>query len=204
MNYEILFAFLIGMIILAASPGPGVFASVAKAISEGFVASLYLIGGLVVGDIIYLVLAIIGMSTIAIALGEFFFTVKIIGGIYLIYLGYKSFTTKGAIKKIDKNKTSKSKWQNFITGFLVTLGNPKPILFYASVLPTLINFEEVKFAEIFMMVFLIALVSFVVVGGYAYFASLGRKFITNTRIEKRINRASGVVMGATGTYIILK
>ncbi|HSR16654.1 MAG TPA: LysE family transporter [Ignavibacteriaceae bacterium] len=65
MNINILLAFLFGMILLAASPGPGVFASMSKAIAEGFTASLYLIGGLVLGDIIFLLLAVFGLSAVA-------------------------------------------------------------------------------------------------------------------------------------------
>lgn len=204
MNYEILFAFLVGMVILAASPGPGVFASVAKAISSGFIDSLWVISGLVVGDIIFLVLAILGMSTISIFMGELFFIIKIIGGCYLIYLGIKSFRSKTLIAEIETKIEKKSNSQNFTVGFLVTMGNPKPILFYASVLPSIINFEEVLYSEVLVMILLIAIVSFIVLGGYCYFASLSRKLITTSKAAKRFNRGAGAVMTATGIYVITK
>ena len=53
MNFEILIAFLFGMVILSATPGPGVLASVSTALSKGFKASLFFISGLVIGDIIF-------------------------------------------------------------------------------------------------------------------------------------------------------
>jgi threonine/homoserine/homoserine lactone efflux protein len=65
MSINILLAFLFGMILLAASPGPGVFASMSKAIAEGFASSLFLIAGLVLGEIIFILLVVCGLTAAA-------------------------------------------------------------------------------------------------------------------------------------------
>ena len=153
MDYELLAGFLAGMIILSATPGPGVFASMSKAVSDGFKSSLFFIGGLVIGDSIFLILALIGMSAISKVLGEMFFIIKIAGGAYLIFLGIKAF------RKTQHNiepgtKVKKNKYQTILSGLFLTLGNPKPILFYASVLPTIINFSKVRLTDILMMIIL--------------------------------------------------
>jgi threonine/homoserine/homoserine lactone efflux protein len=211
MNINILIAFLFGMIILSATPGPGVFASMSKAISNGFTASLYLIGGLVIGDIIFLLLALFGLSAIAKIMGWMFLFIKIIGGIYLIYLGIKIFRSVLLKENIEGQKEDQSRqsgaitdnrFQTFLGGFVVTLGNPKPILFYASVLPTIINFNEVKPLEVFIMVLLIALVSFIVLGTYSCVASLSHKLNINGRWNKRINQVAGIVMMVAGLLVI--
>ncbi len=141
MDYEILAGFLAGMIILSATPGPGVFASMSKAVSDGFKSSLFFIGGLVIGDSIFLIFAVIGMLAISKILGEMFFVIKIAGGVYLIFLGIKAFCKKH-FNLCLKIEIKKNNFQTILSGLLVTLGNSKPILFYASVLSTIIFFQK--------------------------------------------------------------
>jgi threonine/homoserine/homoserine lactone efflux protein len=203
MNYEILAGFLAGMIVLSATPGPGVFASMSKAVSDGFKSSLFFIGGLVIGDSIFLILAIVGMSAISKVLGEMFFIIKIAGGIYLIFLGIKTFRKKDFNLNF-KAGPKKNNLQTILSGLLITLGNPKPVLFYASVLPTIINFSKINLVDVLIMILLIALVSFAVLGPYCYFASLSRKLFIKEKAQKRINKSAGVIMSATGAYIVLK
>jgi threonine/homoserine/homoserine lactone efflux protein len=203
MNYQILLPFLIGMIILAASPGPGVFASMARAVSEGFQSSLFFIGGLVCGDIIFLLLALLGLSVIAKVLGTLFILIRIVGGLYLIYLGIKMFRSKRFQFNLN-NKGKFSRSQSYIGGFLTTMGNPKPVLFYASVLPTIINFNDVRITDAVIMIILIALVSFLVLGTYSYIASLSHKIKMSDNLQKGINQIAGIVMMLIGFYVIIK
>jgi len=201
MNTNVLVPFLISMIILAATPGPGVVASMAKAMAEGFKASLYFIGGLVAGDMIFLLLAIFGLSAVAQIMGRMFLLVKIIGGLYLMVLGVKIFRSV-QVQIRNQTKPDNTRFQTFVSGFLVTMGNPKPILFYASVLPTIINFKEVRPLDVLIMITLIALVSFSVVGTYSYVASLSNKVPMSSAWQKRINQTAGLVMITVGLFVI--
>ena len=203
MNVNLLITFLIGMVVLAATPGPGVFGAIAKAAAEGFKMSLFFIGGLVLGDIIFLSLALLGLSTIAKMLGEMFIVIKIAGGIYLVYLGIRMFRSSLISTNITTKK-DESKWQTLISGLLLTLGNPKPILFYASVLPTIINFSEVRLTDALLMMALIAFVSFSVLGMYSYIASLSHKIRMNEKMQTMINQASGIIMAAVGIVVMVK
>ena len=72
--------FSVAMLVLAASPGPGVFATVARALASGFRPSLAVISGIVLGDVIFLLFAAFGLSMVARVLGNLFFIVKICGG----------------------------------------------------------------------------------------------------------------------------
>jgi len=202
MNYEILLAFSIGMIILAATPGPGVLASISRAISEGFKSALFFIGGLVIGDILFFLLAIIGMTTISRLMGQLFFLVKIIGGIFLVYLGINNILKRKS--KISHNKLKYTKSKSLTGGLLVTLGNPKPILFYASIVPTIIDINQINFYEIFAFILIITIVSFVVVGLYCYLSIVSKSIIAQQKYQDKLNIVSGFVMIAVGLYIILK
>ena len=90
-----------------------------------------------------------------------------------------------------------------MSGLLLTLGNPKPILFYASVLPTIINFNEVRFTDALLMMAILVLVSFSVVGTYSYIASLSHKIRMSGKMQKRTNQVAGLVMIAVGIYIMI-
>ena len=202
MNYQLLLAFTIGMLVLAASPGPGVVASISRAISHGFKSSLFVIAGLAIGDVIFLSLALLGMSTISKLMGDFFFLIKIAGGLYLIYLGIKSFFSAASELHTSGSSTGGDAYKTFLSGFLVTMGNPKPILFYASVVPTIINIKDVHITEALMMMAIIVAVSFLVLGTYCYLASLSGKLIGGKSAQKYFNYISGVLMAGVGVYIL--
>jgi threonine/homoserine/homoserine lactone efflux protein len=202
MNINLLIAFLIGMTILAATPGPGVFGSMAKAIAEGFKMSLFFIGGLVLGDIIFFTLALLGLSAIEKILGSMFLVIRIAGGLYLVYLGVMMFRSSRVSTNV-KAKHEENKCQTVMSGLLLTLGNPKPILFYASVLPTIIDFNKIRFTDALLMIALITLVSFSVVGTYSYIASLSHKIRMSGKMQIRLNQAAGFVMTAVGIFVII-
>lgn len=69
--YTIL-AFSGAMFLLALTPGPGVFATISRAMASGFNNAAFVVAGIVLGDIVYLLFAIFGLSVIAIVLGDFF------------------------------------------------------------------------------------------------------------------------------------
>ncbi|OGU35439.1 MAG: hypothetical protein A2068_07920 [Ignavibacteria bacterium GWB2_35_6b] len=204
MSIELLLAFTTGMIILSASPGPGVFSTLAEALSNGFKSGMYFLTGLVIGDIIFLLLAVFGLSFISILLGEFFIFIKITGGIYLIYLGSKMWRSRNFDFNVGKKTNNKNKFQKIIAGLLVTLGNPKAIIFYASLLPTIIDLKNIKMMEIVAIVFIVAIVSYAVIGTYCYLALKAKLFVKNEKTISKINKTAGAVMAGAGTYIIIK
>ena len=92
MPVDVFITFSTAMLILALTPGPGVFASVSQALSSGFRSAFPLIGGLILGDLCFLTLAVFGLSAVAHVLGDLFFLIKLAGGAYLIWLGWRMWT----------------------------------------------------------------------------------------------------------------
>jgi threonine/homoserine/homoserine lactone efflux protein len=103
-----------------------------------------------------------------------------------------------------KTNREENKWQTWVSGFLLTLGNPKPILFYASVLPTIINFNEVRLIDALVMMMLVALVSFSVLGTYSYIASLSHKIQLSEKMQTRTNQAAGFVLAIVGIFVMIQ
>ncbi|MBN2000834.1 LysE family translocator [candidate division KSB1 bacterium] len=202
MNFDILLAFFLGMIILSATPGPGVLASVSTALSKGFKSSLLFIGGLVIGDIFFFLLAVLGMSVISKIMGQLFYIIKIIGGMYLLYLGLNIIKNRKEKIRFKNGKLSKHK--TLLSGLLITLGNPKPILFYAGIVPTIIDINQIHLYEVIAIIFIISLVSFIVIGFYCYLAIISKALILKKKYQNKVNLTSGLVMVAIGSYVLLK
>ena len=198
------FGFAVAMLILAASPGPGVFAATARAMASGLRPALAVIWGIVLGDIVFLMFAAFGLSMVARVLGNLFFLVKICGGAYLVWLGIKIWFQKPELVQSHQNSTARSNWGNFISGLVITLSNPKVILFYCGFLPTFLDLSTLTIIDLALVAVIITLVLSGVLITYAYLASRARKLFTNERAVKRLNRAAGGVMVAAGVAIAVR
>ena len=196
--------FSVAMLVLAASPGPGVFATIARALASGFRPSFAVICGIVLGDVIFLLFAAFGLSMVARALGNLFFIVKICGGAYLIWLGVRIWLQKPEPVTGNQNQNIHSYWGNFATGLVITLSNPKVILFYCGFLPTFLDLSALTFLDLVIVVTIITVVLGCVLGAYAFLASRARRMFTNQQAVKRLNRAAGGVMVAAGIAIAVR
>ena len=99
MTIETSIVFFITMLIFSVTPGPGVFALLAKSLSEGIQPCISLSLGMAIGDIVYLILACYGLSALAEQWGSAFTAVRIVGAFYLIYLGWKIWIVVANILK---------------------------------------------------------------------------------------------------------
>ena len=196
--------FLLAIIILAATPGPGMFATIARAIASGFSEAFTLICGIVVGDIIFLLFAIFGLSIVAQAMGEFFFIVKICGGIYLIYLGLKIWFREPDSTTNNDKQSTKSRAGNFTSGILITLANPKVILFYCGFLPTFLDLTALTIIDLIIIVAIVTTGVASVLGAYAFLATRTRRMFTNKKTARRFNRTAGGVMVAAGVALVTR
>lgn len=201
MTVESTLAFALAMLILAATPGPGVFASLAQALSSGFRSSINVIAGIVIGDLLFLILAIFGLSAVAYALGELFFIVKIIGGAYLIWLGYKMWTAEPVPLNSDLGVGKRNGWQRFLGGLFITLSNPKVILFYCGFLPTFMDLRSLAVVDIAIVATVVVTILSSVMMVYSYSAARARQLFGSRRATRNLNRGAGTVLIGTGMVI---
>lgn len=198
-----LLAFGAAMFLLAASPGPGVFATVARALASGFSHAAVLVLGIVAGDLIFLLLAIHGLASMAEILGGFFTFIKYAGGLYLIWLGIKIWRSNPKVKNVEGKKELSWK-KNFISGLSITLANPKVILFYLGFLPTFVDLTSLTSADILAISMVVAVVLGSVLLSYAWAASRAGQIFKSRRTLRTINRCAGGVMMTAGGTILLK
>ncbi|RLA11464.1 MAG: LysE family translocator [Gammaproteobacteria bacterium] len=191
------------MFILAITPGPGVFATVSKALSSGFKHAVPVVIGIVVGDLIFLLLAIYGLSVIAETFGNLFTTIKYLGGGYLIWLGIKLWRSNPVKPEITESKSQAGKY-SFLGGLSITLGNPKVILFYLGFLPTFVDLNMLSSIDVAIVASVVSLVLGSVMLFYAFTASRARRLFKSEGAQNKMNKTAGSVMIGTGVILLSK
>lgn len=189
------------MSILALLPSASVFAVVARAISSGFARGVVTALGIVVGDFIFIFLAIYGLSAIAETMASLFIIVKYLGGAYLIWLGIELWRAKS--KTVEVEGIRESLWlSNFLSGLSITLSDSKAILFYMGFFPAFLDLSALSASDLSI----ILLVTTVSVGGvkvgYAYMADRARLLFKSPQAKKILNAIAGTVMLGTGIFLI--
>jgi threonine/homoserine/homoserine lactone efflux protein len=200
MTLEMTAAFAAAFFLLALSPGPGLAAILSRALGSGLTAGLAVTGGLIVGDAVFLGIAMIGLSAIANTMGPLFQVVKYAGAAYLIWLGVQAL--RAASKPVVvESRPAAALSKDVSLGLVVTLGNPKPILFYGALLPTFLDLSTVTIRDFAVMMATVVVVSFVVYGGYMMLIARARRFLASTRAVQRLNQATGVVLIGSGVAV---
>lgn len=200
MPFETFVTFSAAMFLLALAPGPGVAAVVARALSAGLPAAFGVISGLVIGDVVFMGLALAGLSALAANAGPVFGVVKYVGAAYLLWIGYQAFTDAATSIAVPE-AADMSPLRELGMGLLVTLGNPKPILFYGALMPTFLDVTKAELADGMVLAVVIATVSYGVLGGYALLAHRARRLLTTPNALRRLNQTTGAVMIGAGVAI---
>ncbi len=188
------------MFVLAMIPSPSVFAVVGRAVASGFIHGAITTAGIVAGDFIFILLTLLGLWTLAETMGSVFVLVKYLGAIYLIYLGIGLWRTRPRLQEIDA--IAKVSWlSNFMAGLLITLSDPKAMLFYASFLPAYVDLYSLSGLEIGGIMG----IAIVAVGGaklvYAYGAHRARVLFKDARLQTLLNGLAGIALAGTGIFL---
>lgn len=203
MDIWTLVAFTIAYAIAVLVPGPGVAAVVARALGGGFAASVPMILGILVGDLVYLVVAVFGLAAIATYFSAVFMVVRILGAAYLLYIAYKFWTAKPGSEQIGA-KRDESNWRTFLAGLSLTLGNPKAIVFYLALLPTVVPLDQMNPLAFTELTAIVIVVLLAIGCGYAFLASKARDFFRSPKALRRLNKTAGAMMAAAAAAVVVR
>jgi threonine/homoserine/homoserine lactone efflux protein len=195
MDLSALLIFAGALAIAAGSPGPSIAALVARVISRGHRGVIPFIAAMWIGEAVWLALAVFGLTVIAQTFHMVFLTIKYAGLCYLAYLAYKMWTAPVAVKE-DELPQADSSFRLFLTGLAITLGNPKIMIFYLALLPTIIDLAHVSligWGELTVTMFVVlAAVDL----AYVAVAARARQFIRSAKAMRVANRCSALAMGS--------
>ena len=204
MDIVTLAAFTIAYAIAVIVPGPGVAAVVARALGGGFRSAFPMVLGILAGDLVYLVFALFGLAAIATWFGPVFFVVKWAGALYLLYVAWQFWSAKPGTEQIGA-KHETSRWKTFLSGFALTMGNPKTIVFYLALLPTVIPLDKPITALGFVELTGIVVVVLLAIGSaYAGLAAAARDFFQSAKALRFLNRTAGVIMASAAAFVVVR
>ena len=199
MSLQEILALLLIILVFVVAPGPGTLAVFGKSMQQGFIAAFFLSFGLILGDITYLVAVILSLDFFSNTIASFMDQVKIVGGMYLIYLGIQSW--RSGSFKIKKDISKKGNFAEFVTGYLISMANPKVMVFYIAILPNFINLKNLSLliaSEIIIITFLglMAGISVINLG-----ASKIKNKLEDSDSNAYINRIVGSIMMVAGIWL---
>lgn len=188
------------MLVLSAVPGPSDFAVVAQTLASGFKAAVGMIVGIIIADFALILLAIYGLAAAAVGFERVFLSLKVAGAAYLLWLGVRTFTA--APSMVTVNALPKSAFASFCSGFLITLGDPKALLFYLSLFPAFVDLTALRPTDTLLIMLIAALTIGGVKGLYAYLAKRSLRFFANIASRRKLNRIAGMVLVLTSGWLV--
>lgn len=202
MTLESTIALAIAAVIFAASPGPGVIAVTSRALVAGFRPAAAMSIGMVAGDFVYLFAALFGWAAIAPLLGDVFEVVRLLSAVYLIWLGIdawrKSSGYPAATERLAKPVSDR---RDAALGFLISVSNPKVILFYIGLLPSFVDLARLTLADGAIVVAVIGTAVTGVMLVYCAMASRSRRLFQSPRAITLIHRFAGTFLIGAGATI---
>src|ERR1700689_2046862 len=200
MTVSNLLVFALALIVAAGSPGPSIAALVARVLTRGLREVLPFLAAMWLGEALWLTCAVAGLAVVARTLGVVFVAIKFIGVAYLLYLAWKMWFAPTQDSK-DQLPSGQSPWRLFGTGLAVTLGNPKIMVFYLALLPTIIDLDHVGTAAWIELTAVMLLVLMSVDLALALLAARARRLLTSRKAVKIANRTSATMMAGAAAVI---
>ena len=203
MSLQIWLAFVAASAVLLVIPGPTLITVMSYSISHGRRANVPIVAGVALGDSTALVLSLLGLGALLSASAFWFTVVKIVGGLYLLFLGLKMLRSGVSLQAVDQPLALASRWRLFAHTCIVTALNPKGIVFFIAFLPQFINPAAESGPQLWILA-----ATFVVMGTanaslYAVFATSARRVLASSRTQRRFNLAGGALLSGAGIWALL-
>ncbi len=191
-----------GLFILFLTPGPVWVALLARAMSGGFRSAWPLAIGVVIGDVIWPLIAILGVTWIVDQAAWFMDVLKWVAVAMFIAMGILLIRNSDKVLSGDSNLTRPGMWAGFVAGLVVIMSNPKAVLFYMGVLPGFFDLTRVTWLDIAAICFLSFLVP--LLGNLALAASVVRamELLKAPGAVQRMNITAGWLLIGVGAVIM--
>lgn len=188
----------------ATSPGPGVTALVARVMARGLRGTPAFIAGFVVGDLCWFLAAAFGLVALAQSFHAVFLVAKWVGAAYLIYLAYKLWQAPAETADIREVPAAERPSRLFLAGLLLTLGNPKVMVFFLALLPTVVDLATLDSAGVLTIAAAICVILSGVLGSYALVAGRARRLLNSPRAVRVVNRTAGAALAGAAVAVVAK
>ncbi len=194
----LIFAAVFG--VAAAAPGPTVAALVARVLARGRGDILPFCLGLMAGDLLWLAAAVLGLGMVVALFQPLFVALKYLGAAYLLYLAWRMWTAPAAAEAAAIPPRGEG-LRLFLGAIAVVSGNPKTMLFYVALLPTVLPLGRISLGDFALLAIAVVMVYGAILVVYVFAADRARRVFTGTVARRRINRATGAAMAGAAVAV---
>lgn len=190
-------------LVVIASPGPSTMAIMGVAMKQGRESAVLLALGVVTGSMFWAVLAATGVATVLIAYAEAVFFIKVAGGLYLLFLAWKSARSALTAQNGELNSIAPARKAMFYSrGVLLHLSNPKAVLGWVAIMALGLR-PDAPSHTLLTIIVGCAILGLTVNVGYAMLFSTGVLGRAYQKFSKWIEGALALVFGYAGLRLLL-
>ena len=200
MGIEQIIYYCLACFIVVIVPGPTVTLIIANALSFGTKAGVLNVAGTQLGLILMIGLLAVAFQIVTQQLQWFLIIVQYLGAVYLVWLGYKIFTSRSLVQKTMSKKHSNSKF--VLQGFVVIWSNPKAFLFLGAFIPQFLDLNQINGFKIIYLGLLFMLIGSIFDSAYAIVFGKFRTLVS-TNYLNLLNRIGGCLLALLGVWLAI-
>ena len=200
MGIEQIIYYCLACFVVVIVPGPTVTLIIANTLSFGTRAGIFNVVGTQLGLILMIGLLAIGFQVVAQQLEWFLIVIRFLGAIYLIWLGYKIFTSPSLMQKISDKKYFNNKF--VLQGFLVIWSNPKAFLFLGAFIPQFLDINQLTEFQIIYLGLLFMLIGAIFDSAYAVVFGKFKNLMSSSHL-KFLNKIGGSLLALLGLWLVI-
>lgn len=191
-------------LVAVVTPGPANLAIMGTAMNEGRKRAVIIALGIFTGSFTWAMAAALGLAAILTRYGEVLQLLKIIGGLYMLYLAFKAargLTRSASMKDLEKPAREKKLWQTYLTGYGIHLTNPKAIFGWLATISLGLP-PEASASSVVLVVAGCLLTGFTVFMTYAFLFSTQRAVTLYRNARRPLDALMALVFGAAGVKML--
>lgn len=200
MNLSVFLAFVLATGLMIALPGPSVVLTVAHSVSFGWRRALATVAGETAGIAVQLAVASIGLASLLRAVASSFAWIRWAGAAYLAYVAVRLWFDARSVTEWEASSGSNANL--FVQGLVITVPNPKSLLFIAAFLPQFIDADRGLAAQLAIIIPTFLAITFTVTSLWACLASGARAFLKGPKAMMLIKRSAAVLMAAAAAGML--
>ena len=200
MGIEQIIYYCLACFIVVIVPGPTVTLIIANALSFGTKAGVLNVAGTQLGLILMIGLLAVAFQIVTQQLQWFLVIVRYLGAVYLVWLGYKIFTSRSLVQKTMSKKHSNSKF--VLQGFVVIWSNPKAFLFLGAFIPQFLDLNQINGFKIIYLGLLFMLIGSIFDSAYAIVFGKFRTLVSTNYLHL-LNRIGGCLLALLGVWLAI-
>ena len=200
MGIEQIIYYCLACFIVVIVPGPTVTLIIANALSFGTKAGILNVAGTQLGLILMIGLLAVAFQIVTQQLQWFLIIVRYLGAVYLVWLGYKIFTSRSLVQKTMNKKHSNSKF--ILQGFVVIWSNPKAFLFLGAFIPQFLDLNQINGFKIIYLGLLFMLIGSIFDSAYAILFGKFRTLVSTNYLHL-LNRIGGCLLALLGVWLAI-